>query len=372
MPPETSRQLREFVIGELGADLFGICSAEIDLPAAENLRQFTSEGLQGEMHYLENHKLRSDPAGLLPGVQSVLVLGINYYRPKLPTPAGQGRVARYAWGRDYHKIFQKILRRLITYLEENYPGHGHRLCVDSAPLMEKVYARRAGLGFYGKNGVLINSQLGSFFLLGEVLTTLELAPLTWPATDTASPSSSTATSAVSGARSPGCGTCTRCLDACPTAALIAPGRMDARRCISYLTIENRAAIPAEFSRACGNLIMGCDICQEVCPYNLAHARPASHREFTARPIAGDAIPLEEILQISDDRQFLERFAGSPLMRPKREGMIKNALNAAANAIREQPENFRPLLLPLIEKIAATDDNPRLRTIAADYLRLLTR
>jgi epoxyqueuosine reductase len=351
----------------LAVDIFGVCEATEDPVAQENLRQFTKQGLHGEMRYLENDQLRGNPSALLPGAKSVVVVGISYYRVKKDTPPDQGRIARYAWGRDYHKIFRRTLRQLAEFLEGQFPGHRHRLCVDSAPLLEKVYARRAGLGFYGKNGLLINPQSGSFFLLGEILTTLELQPSQDPGSKAG----------------PGCGTCTRCLDACPTKALLPPEkvgppgaeyvpRLDARRCISYLTIENRSAIPMEFSRACGNLIMGCDICQEVCPYNLAHARPATHPGFSGLPIAGDAIPLAELLQIEDEEQFLKRFAGSPLMRPKREGMVKNALNAAYNAILAQPEQYRPRLLPLVEKIAASDGNARLREIAGHYLRLLTR
>lgn len=351
-PALINQQVKAFAKQQLQIDEVGICDATKLVEAEAILEEFLKNGYQGEMHYLENPALRTDPQLLLPGAKSVIVIAVNYYRDKPETPSDHGRIARYAWGRDYHKVLKKLLRDFQNYLNQNWPDHQHKLCVDSAPLMEKAFAEKAGIGFYGKNTTLINPVMGSFFLLGEIITTLEIEP------DHKSPALSNAT----------CGTCTRCLEACPTKALIAPGKMDARRCISYLTIESRAAIPEEFSQATDNLIMGCDICQEVCPYNKTFAKPLQLEALKAVKIAGDSIPLDEILQLKTTEQFLARFAGSPLTRPKREGLIKNALNAALNAMLKSPEIYQDKFLPIIESIANHDASDSLRKIAQDILK----
>lgn len=344
---QISQQIKQYAQSQLGIDLIGFAKAEILEEARKNLNEFIAQDFQGEMAYLEDINRRTDPNYILPGSKSVIVIAINYYREQSPLPPDQGRIARYAYGRDYHKVLKKVLQQLQLYLDSNWPNHQHRLCVDSAPLMEKVYAEKAGIGFYGKNTTLISPQIGSFFLLGEILTTLDL-----PAD---SPGSGT------------CGSCTRCLDACPTKALIAPGKMDARRCISYLTIETPQPIPEEFSEASSNLIMGCDICQEVCPYNKAFAKPLTLEPLKSVRIAGEAIPLENILTIKTTEEYLARFAGSPLMRPKRTGLIKNALNAALNAIRQNPQIYRQKFLPLIKTIASSDQSEKLRHLAGQIL-----
>jgi epoxyqueuosine reductase len=342
-----SQQIKEYARHQLGVDLIGFCPAE-KLPEAEkNLREFLEQGFQGEMSYLENPELRTDPSGLLPGAQSVIVIAINYYREKPATPPGQGRVARYAWGRDYHKVLRKLLKQLMAFLDQNWPDYQHRSCVDTAPLLEKAFAEKAGIGFYGRNTTLISPEIGSFILLGEIITTLSLeydAP-----------------------RAGSCGTCRRCLEACPTQALLAPGKMDARRCISYLTLESRQPIPAELAPQLSNLIAGCDICQEVCPYNLAHAQPLQLEPMKAVKIAGDAIPLEEILLLQNTEQFLRRFAGSPLTRPKREGLIRNSINAAVNAITENPGEYKPKFLPLIKNLSEFDQSEKIRLYAQTAL-----
>ena len=328
-------------------DLIGVCSAEKNLQAEKYLEEFLAAGLHGEMKYLENPAMRTDPQQLLPGAQSVIVIAINYYREKPETPPDHGRVARYAWGRDYHKVLRKILKQLQKFLESRWPDHQHRICVDSAPLLEKAFAEQAGIGFYGKNTTLISQEFGSYILLGEIITTLPITP--------------------DPKRAGTCGSCTRCITACPTQALTAPGRMDARRCISYLTLESRSAIPEEFSEATGNLIAGCDICQEVCPYNKSFGKPLAHPDLATTEIAGDSIALTGILSLRSDEDYLARFAGSPLMRPKRRGLIRNALNAAGNAIHTDSDKYGPMLIPLITQIAHEDSDPSLRVIAADLL-----
>lgn len=349
-----STQIKTFAQKQLGIDLIGICSAEPVLQARKDLEEFLRLGYQGEMQYLEKAGLRTDPGQLLPGARSVIVIAINYYQEQGDLVPGHGRVARYAWGRDYHKVLRSVLKDLQKYLDQHWPKHQHKICVDSAPLMEKTFAEQAGLGFYGKNTTLINPDTGSFILLGEIVTTLPL--------DADAP------------RAGSCGTCTRCLDACPTGALLPPEngkpRMDARRCISYLTIETKSPIPAELSEATGQLIAGCDICQEVCPYNKSFAKPLSFEPLKRVRIAGDSIPLEEILRIRTAEQYLKRFAGSPLMRPKREGLIKNALNATLNLLRRDPAQFKPQFLPLIKNIAESDTSPALQKIASDIISLL--
>lgn len=297
------------------------------------------------MKYLENPALRTDPQQLLRGAQSVIVIAVNYYREKPVTPVDHGRIARYAWGRDYHKVLKKLLKQLQAFLEKNWPDHQHKICVDSAPLLEKAFAEQAGIGFYGKNTTLISSEFGSFILLGEIITTLPLEADT-PRVGT-------------------CGSCTRCLDACPTTALIAPGKMDARRCISYLTLESKSPIPEDLSGPTANLIAGCDICQEVCPYNKAFAKPLTLEPMKAVQIAGDSIPLAEILSIATDQEYLARFAGSSLMRPKRRGLVKNSINAAVNS-------GDPKFQPLLQKIAEQDGDEQLRAIALQALQKIQR
>lgn len=296
--------------------MIGIAPADFDMEGEEYLRNFIEKERQGDMQYLEDYKKRVDPAQLLPAAKSVIVIAVNYYRDVPETPAGHGRIARYANGRDYHKVLKKLLKQLAAFIQERHPDAAVRPCVDSAPLLEKAYAVRAGLGFIGKNTTLITPQFGSFVLLGELLTDLELH-YDQPATGT-------------------CGTCTRCLDACPTDAFAGPRELDAKRCISYLTIEHKGPIPKEFHKPMGNLIFGCDICQEVCPYNQQFAKPLQLEAFKEVTIAGSSIPLQEILAIKDDEEYLQRFAGSPLMRAKRKGLQRNAKIANSNAkTREQ-------------------------------------
>lgn len=307
---QLTQQIKNFALQELGVDFVGITAAQADLQAKQRLDEFLQAGFHGEMKYLENSDLRSDPQKLLPAAKSIIVIAVNYYREKPDTPADQGRIARYAHGRDYHKVFQKLLKDFAKYINQIAPGTITKACVDSAPLLERSFAQKAGIGFPGRNGLIITENKGSFILLGELLTSLQL----------------NYDQAAQGT----CGNCTRCIDACPTSALLGDGKMDARKCISYLTIESKQPIPADLAPKMDNLIYGCDICQEVCPYNKQFARPLTLEAFQKVTIAGDAIPLTEILALNSDDAFLARFAGSPVMRTKRSGLIRNALNAAIN------------------------------------------
>lgn len=300
----------------IGADLIGIAPAEFDNEGEKHLRNFIEQQRQGEMTYLEDYKKRVDPARLFPGARSVIVIGINYYREVPEVPTDEGQIARYAYGRDYHKVLKKLLKQIETFIQGKCPEAQTRLCVDSAPLLEKAYAVRAGLGFIGKNTTLITPQFGSFVLLGEILIDQELI-YDQPTNGT-------------------CGTCTRCIDTCPTNAFVGPRELDASRCISYLTIEHKGDIPEEFHKPMGNLIFGCDICQEVCPYNKQFAKPLQLEAMKEVKIAGSAIPLKDILEIQNDEEYVARFAGSPLMRAKRAGLQRNAKIAIKNVHDRHP------------------------------------
>ncbi|HLG25539.1 MAG TPA: tRNA epoxyqueuosine(34) reductase QueG [Candidatus Gracilibacteria bacterium] len=311
---ELSLNIREFALS-CGADLAGIAPATFDEEGLDRLRSFMALGRQGDMAWLEDYEKRVDPEKLLPGAKSVIVIAVNYYREVDNIPEGRGRVARYAYGRDYHKVIRSLLKKVEAYIQSEVPGAKTKICVDSAPLLEKAYAVKAGLGFIGKNTTLITPEFGSFVLLGELLTNLEL--------EYDEPGAGT------------CGTCTRCLDECPTKAIVAPHELDANRCISYLTIEHRGQIAPEFHQPMGNWIFGCDICQEVCPYNKTFEKPLQLKEFRDVKIAGTSISLEEILSMESDEEFLTRFAGSPLMRAKRSGLQRNARIAQKNGFNKK-------------------------------------
>lgn len=288
----------------IGIDLIGIAKADSDTTGEERLRNFIAQKRHGTMSYLEDYKKRTNPQILLPGAQSIIVIAVNYYRDPGELPAGHGKIARYAYGRDYHKVIKKLLKQLTAFILGQMPDAKCRICIDSAPILEKSYAEKAGIGFIGKNTTLITPEFGSFVLFGEILTTLRLE-YDKPVIGT-------------------CGTCRRCLDACPTRAILAPGQLDARRCISYLTIENKEPIPDEFHKAMGHWIFGCDICQEVCPYNKVYAKPIQLEALKQAKIAGSSLSLKEIINLHSDEVFIRRFAGSPLMRAKRKGLIRNA------------------------------------------------
>ncbi|MBC7543959.1 MAG: tRNA epoxyqueuosine(34) reductase QueG, partial [Candidatus Sericytochromatia bacterium] len=218
-------------------------------PAGGLTAAWIAAGRHGTMQWIERHvPAKGDPRAYWPEARSVLVVAYPYFDPTPATTAPhQGRLSRYAWGRDYHKVVRRRLEELWAAIQAEAPGIQGRICVDTSPLSEKDLAQRAGIGWIGKHGNLIRRGVGSWFFLGEILLDQDLPP-DLPAMDH-------------------CGSCTRCIDACPTVAIVAPGVVDARRCISYLTIEHRGDIPPELRPAMGNLVYGCDICQDVCPHN---------------------------------------------------------------------------------------------------------
>jgi len=276
--------------------------------------EWIASGMHGEMDYLaRNARMKYAAQDVLGGCRSVVVVGCNYYqRPTQESAAGSGRIARYAWGRDYHNALGKRLKRVVRELRSRYPGEQFRSFVDASPLSERFFAEHAGVGYTARNTLTISSAYGSWFFLGEILTTLHLEP-----TPTTEP--------VHG----GCpSNCFRCGTVCPTGALYDHHRIDARRCISYLTIEHRGSIDEELRPLMGDWIFGCDLCQEVCPLNV-RSRETDVADFRAHR-AGERIALGEILGIANDEEYRARFAGTPLLRPGRDAMVRNASIAAAN------------------------------------------
>jgi epoxyqueuosine reductase len=299
--------------GALGFDLVGIASAE---PSRyrEYFRKWLDDGQAGSMAYLNNRfEERADPAAFLPGTQSVICVAINYYTELEPAPAaesgGHGRVARYALGDDYHELIKDRLYCLADWLRQT--THCRTRCgVDTVPVMEKELAARAGIGWVGKNTCVINPEIGSWLLLGEILTTLPL-PADAPATDH-------------------CGSCTRCIDACPTGAIVGPYQLDARRCISYLTIEHRGEIPPDLHAPIGNWLYGCDVCQDVCPHNRrapATADPALQPRFMS-----GSLNVEEVLKWTE-QDYRSAVKGSAMKRVKLQQLQRNAAIVASNVER---------------------------------------
>jgi epoxyqueuosine reductase len=295
-----------------GFDLVGVASAEPLREGGERLRKWQEAGMAADMGYMHRPvELLSDPKKLQKSARSVVSLGVSYYPGDHPENEGAGRVARYAWGRDYHEVIKARLFRLREELEDEL---GVRIkargFTDAVPLLERSAAQHAGLGFFGRNSCLINGEVGSYFFIADLIVDLDLAP-DQPGMGT-------------------CGRCTRCMDRCPTGAIKAPGVVDARLCISYLTIENRGEIPRELREKVGDWAFGCDVCQEVCPYNKTKASKSSWPEFSAEAGHGPYLKIEEILQIRADEEFEERFAGTPLTRPGRAGLLRNCCVAAGN------------------------------------------
>ena len=268
------------------------------------------DGLMDGLPWFTGERVRrgSSPDELLPGARSIISLGWNY-RPAEETDAapGHGLIARYARGRDYHRVMKRRMRRMALELQDRLGDKiAARWYVDDGPMLDRAAAARAGLGWFGKNGNILNPTYGSWILLGQLITDLPLvadAPL-----------------------SKTCGQCARCIPACPTDAIVAPYVVDNRRCISYLTIEHKGDIPRELRPAMGNWVFGCDICQEVCPVNRK-AKATNDPNFGRRDLS--AVDLVELLEITEE-EFRRRFAGTPIMRAKREGMQRNAGVALGN------------------------------------------
>ena len=320
---------------KLGFDLVGVAPAQ-ETRTAEFYADWLARGFAGEMSYLHRHlEKKMDPRHVLPSARSILSIGMNYFISNIPPEkqrdASIGIISRYAWGADYHDVIQHKLNHLLKFIqsESKHNVHG-KIYVDTGPILEREISHNAGIGFFGKNTNIIHRQLGSWFFIGEILLDIELEH------DGLLPKG-------------GCGTCTRCIDACPTGALVAPYTLDARRCIAYLTIELKGSIPKTLRPLIGNRIFGCDVCQEVCPWNdfffrkcakpsreseaafakkKRRARPTQERNFQQRQ--GIIAPsLLSLMKLSHS-EFRERFAGSPIQRAKRRGLLRNVAIALGN------------------------------------------
>ncbi|MGI9048378.1 MAG: tRNA epoxyqueuosine(34) reductase QueG [Rubrobacteraceae bacterium] len=326
--PGEARRVLEERARAAGFDLVGVTSAEPLREGGERLKEWQEAGMAADMGYMQRPvALLSDPKRLQKSAKSVVSLGVSYYPGDHPENPGGGRVARYAWGRDYHVVIKERLFRLREELEEELGVKiKARGFTDAVPLLERSAAQHAGLGFFGRNSCVINGEIGSFFFIADLIVDLALEP----------DAHGTGT----------CGRCSRCMDRCPTGAIKAPGVVDARLCISYLTIENRGEIPRELRPLVGDWAFGCDVCQEVCPYNKTKATKSRWPEFSAEAGAGPYLNVVEVLGIETDEEFEERFGGTPLTRPGRAGLLRNCCVAAGNL---RLESAVPALVRCLEE-----------------------
>lgn len=347
----------------IGFDLCGVVRAE-KFPELAHTPEWLARGYAGQMNYLADSR-RSDPQRAMPGIRSVIVCALNYHtRHPLSTDLvkqnndsdPRGWISRYAWGDDYHQVLLDKLNALVDFLRQRFvEPFEARAYVDTGPLQERVLAKYAGLGWLGKNTLLLNQTLGSYFFLGAILTTLDLAP-TLAATELPPPDL--------------CGSCTKCLDACPTQAFVAPYVMDARRCISYLTIELRGSIPEELREPMGRHVFGCDICQDVCPWNR-RSSAATIEEFQPRVFpghetdqAGESLspsaeallsPRLEWLAGLSQAEFRELFRGSPVKRTKWLGLVRNACIALGNSALPPGSATHTRVTGVLMRLAASSE-----------------
>jgi epoxyqueuosine reductase len=361
MVAENAVTLAERIKGksrELAFDLVGIAPVQ-PMVTLGPYRRWLEKDYHGEMAYLARQEAvarRSDLRRTLSGIRSVVAVGVNYYTASLPRELGddpsRGIISSYAWGSDYHDVLTPRLRQLGAFVEaETGQPVAYRAYVDTGPLLEREIAARAGLGFVGKHTNLIHSRLGSWLFLGELLLTVQVSPARGLLQRASLPLDK---ALCSGQQTGTCGRCSRCLDACPTAAFVAPYVLDARRCISYLTIELKGPIPRELRSLIGNRIFGCDICQQVCPWNRRFARPTAEPAFQPRP-DGMAPRLLDLFAL-DDEGFRRRFRYSPVKRSKRRGLLRNVAVALGNW-------GEPIAVPALAR-ALDDAEPLIRGHAA--------
>jgi len=310
-------------------------------------QEFLDQKHHGKMDFLEKHfKAKFDTEHILPNAKSLIIVTLNYFQarknakswaPKIHIPSHkEGQIARYAFGRDYHKTFKAKLKLFAKKLNELNQDSSLRYFADSGPLLERQEAQQAGIGYIGKNTLLITREYGSWVMIGEIITTEDLkADQPFDRTKMV------------------CGSCNKCQVSCPTGALYEDYKMDGSKCISYLTIEHKGKISEELMPKMGSWLFGCDICQEVCPHNF-RAKDTHVPDFK-NAIAGEKQNLSEILQIKDDIEYLEKFKGSPLMRAKRENLVRNAIIVATNLKRKD-------LIPLIKNLKK-DPSPTIQYTA---------
>jgi len=383
LPPSTTAWISERA-NELGFAMAGVVRA-LNFPELARNEEWLARGYAGEMNYLRDPK-RSNLEEVMPGVRSVIICALTYNTEHMRTAQAwqesansesntghpRGWISRYAWGDDYHEVLRAKLELLLASLREQCgePFEG-RVYSDTGPINERVLAKHAGLGWIGKNTLLLNERLGSFFFLGAILTTLDLEPTPGSAGTLAADR---------------CGSCRKCIDACPTAALVEPYVMDARKCISYLTIELRGPIPKDLREPMGQHIFGCDICQDVCPWNRnapitdmkefqprRFARNASEADTIASPLADprketnevgntsiDAAkslfrPILEWLGSLDNQEFGRIFRGSPLKRTKWKGLMRNVCIALGNSKPRKGSERYERISKVLKRLAAVEE-----------------
>jgi epoxyqueuosine reductase len=348
----------EQFIKEQGWSIYGIVGIDELKQALKKHKivfdEWISRHYQANMDYLVRMEdERFDPTKKLPDVKSVIVLGASYCGSNCGSNCGSGRglVAKYAVGEDYHNVLKKRLIDLSDWLKSNVKGQMSKVetyvSVDSGPTADRALAEVAGLGFFGKNTNIINPKIGSFFFIASVMTNSELPP-------------------TEKARMPNCGNCRNCIKNCPTGALISSGVLDARKCVSYLTIENKEGIPEELRPKIGNRLFGCDTCQECCPFNLRNPKPETpnlksetrNPKFVISQLAsdygaGESLDLKEVLSIKTDEEFTAKFAGTPLMRAKRRGLIRNACVVAGDSGDRS-------LIPCLQKVIDRENDEMLK------------
>ncbi len=299
--PDLANQIRSQALG-LGFHKVGIATLSSP-PDLLQIQAWLQQGYQADMEWMKTSK-RWDPQQVLPGCQSVICVALNYYTPQPHDPRPEiGKISRYAWGRDYHRVLGTRLKALSRWLEDRIPAGRTRWYVDTGPVAEKPWAMQAGLGWIGKNSLLLTREYGSWIFLGVLLTTLDLPP--------------------DGPHTAHCGTCTRCIEACPTDAIRADQQVDANRCIAYHTLESHAPeLPDGISDRLQNWVAGCDICQDVCPWNQRFAQPTEIKDFA--PYPGNQAPsLSDLAQITTE-EFERRFPASALRRLKAHRLRRNA------------------------------------------------
>jgi epoxyqueuosine reductase len=356
-----------WIVGQaksLGFDLCGVVRAE-KFPELARTAEWLGRGYAGEMKYLTDPR-RADPQGAMPGIRSIIVCLLNYNTAQpLPTDLRLQRddgdplgwISRYAWGDDYHDVLLARMNSLVDLLPERFHAPFEaRAYVDTGPLQERVFAKYAGLGWLGKNTLLLNESLGSYFFLGAILTTLDLEP-----------------SLVSSELPPPdlCGNCRQCLDACPTQAFAEPYVLDARKCISYLTIELRGSVPESLREPIGNHVFGCDICQDVCPWNrrapmtaLPEFQPRAfltqkQSETRTNPPSSEKtllLPQLEWLAGLSEQEFRELFRGSPIKRTKWRGLVRNACIALGNSALERSKPVHVRIIKLLERLGSSPEH----------------
>lgn len=338
IPTMTPSELVKSLALSSGFDLVGIAKAEVIPEAQEHYFQWLKNGYHADMQWMEKDpERRSDPQKVVEGAKSIIMLAINYYQEDPQFPEGSGRIARYARGKDYHKYLEKMLKNFTQKLKEQVSvTDEYRYYVDYGPFLERAYAEMAGIGFIGRNKLLITREFGSYVFLSEVITTLELTP------DKPQPRL--------------CGTCRACIDACPTKAIVEEmansewkitnknpltnlpsaisnqplphTSIDSRRCLPFHTIESkRETIPDEIASKMGDRIFGCDICQEVCPHNIVNAKPTKHNVFTENSTA--FVSASSLMKMTEE-EFKEKYAGTAIMRTGLKGMQRNSQAMQSN------------------------------------------